>query len=831
MPKSPQLPTSLPTDAFLDDLPDEIFAREEDPKANDPGSDADALAELAAVDLATFFGPAGPLARALHPYERRDSQLRMAQAIQRALVSHSHALIEAPTGTGKSIAYLVPAILSGQTVVISTANKSLQSQLFHKELPFLRKVLGRPIPAVVVKGRSNFICTHKLDKERQEQTYISLYDRADDQFQALQAWLAQTSTGDIDELPFVLGGDLRNRVVSFPDDCLHHDCRYDEEGCWVNRMRDEAAQAQILITNHHLLLNALELGFAGERILPPASIYIVDEAHHLEQIATAVYEVLVTDYTVEQLLARSLFKEELGDSDLDRLRQLNTLAFQEIAHSSRENAFQLEGDLESLLRLGSALAELGKRLKQKNPYAAAVEQAAQQGERPSADTAERARAYEASVTALNSTAEKLNVIGSARQDDHRVRYAVRVFERRYITLEVHSAPIDPSGLLATYLFHPEDENGDALRRSVICTSATLATGGHFQHYKARCGIRRVGEEQVLPAVFDYPRQALLYQPSLPPFDYRSPAPFYDAVAAELERLLEISRGRSLCLFTSWGGLQQVSDRLQNGQRALVWPLRAQGDAPRDTLLSWFKATPYSVLLATRSFWEGVDIPGDDLSLVVMDKMPFPTPGDPLHNARMRAIEAEGRSSFAEYMTPLMTLALKQGFGRLIRRSDDSGVVAILDERLSSKAYGRRARQDLPPASFTREFQAVHQFYRAALASPAEFALNVWADREQAHHWRWQLVRLQDGRSDSQQGTSTTHDPAQVEVEAALDALYNLGERIRRVGQEPSRYAVEVRCSRATAALLAAGPLPAELAQRWAAMASSWRALSQRTVRE
>jgi ATP-dependent DNA helicase DinG len=183
------------------------------------------------------------------------------------------------------------------------------------------------------------------------------------------------------------------------------------------------------------------------------------------------------------------------------------------------------------------------------------------------------------------------------------------------------------------------------------------------------------------------------------------------------------------------------------------------------------------------------------------------------------------------MTPLMTLALKQGFGRLIRRSDDSGVVAILDERLSSKAYGRRARQDLPPASFTREFQAVHQFYRAALASPAEFALNVWADREQAHHWRWQLVRLQDGRSDSQQGTSTTHDPAQVEVEAALDALYNLGERIRRVGQEPSRYAVEVRCSRATAALLAAGPLPAELAQRWAAMASSWRALSQRTVRE
>src|SRR5690606_18723761 len=184
---------------------------------------------------------------------------------------------------------------------------------------------------------------------------------------------------------------------------------------------------------------------------------------------------------------------------------------------------------------------------------------------------------------------------------------------------------------------------------VICTSATLATDGHFEHFKARCGIQATSEEHVLPPVFDYPRQALLYQPALPAFDFRAPAAYYDAVAGEIERLLEVSRGRTLCLFTSWSGLQQVSDRLQTPLRSVIWPVRAQGDAPRNALLDWFLATPYSVLLATRSFWEGVDIPGDDLSLVVMDKLPFPTPNDPLHSARMNALKEEGRDDFVEYM--------------------------------------------------------------------------------------------------------------------------------------------------------------------------------------
>ena len=813
-------------DDFLDDpfVDDAVHL-----PATDNDADAEAaLAALAASDFAALFGADGALAHELGGYELRQSQLDMAEAVKRAILARHHALIEAPTGTGKSIAYLIPAILSGQTVVVSTANKSLQSQLFQKEIPFLRKVLGKPISAVIVKGRSNFVCNYKWEKEVNEQGYISLYDREDDQFKAMKGWLEQTATGDIDELPFVLSSDLRPRVVSFPDDCLHSDCRFYEDDCWINLMRDEAAQAQVIITNHHLLLNALELGYAGERILPPAPIYIVDEAHHLEQIATAVYEVMVSDYTVEQLLARSIFKEHLSDEEIDRLRYLNTLAFQEISRRSDNNAFQLEGDLESALKLSNALAELGKRLKQANPYAAAVEQAAKQGERPDAETAERFRYYELAITTVNSTAEKLKAIGASRKDDTVVRYAVRVFDRRHITLEVHAAPINPAEQLTAYLFHPEDDNGNAVARTVVCTSATLATGGHFHHYKARCGIKATGEEHVLPTVFDYPRQAMLYQPALPAYDYRNADAFYAAVAREIERLLEVSRGRTLCLFTSWSGLQQVNDRVQAATQGVVWPVRAQGDAPRDALLSWFRATPYSVLLATRSFWEGVDIPGDDLSLVIMDKMPFPTPGDPLHGARMRAIEAEGRSSFAEYMAPLMTLALKQGFGRLIRRSDDCGVVAILDERLTSKAYGRRTRQDLPPARFTRDLKDVHRFYNQALGATAEFALNVWAD--DARRWRWQLVRLLDGRSDAGSGQSDTAEVVHLELDAALDGLRDLHARIRRAGHEATRYAVELRCSHATAEAIATGIAHDKLAARWAEAAGVWQSIQPRPVR-
>lgn len=811
---------------------------------------------LAASDLAGFFGDTGPLAKELEGYELRPSQLAMAEAAKRAILSQQHALIEAPTGTGKSIAYLVPAILSGKTVVVATANKSLQSQLFHKDIPFLRKVLNMPISAVVVKGRSNFVCNYKWEKEAAVQQQIALYDREHDQIKFMKNWLDETETGDVDDLPFLLDSDLRPRIVSYPDDCLHDDCRFNFDDCWINRMRDAAAEAQIIVTNHHLLLNALELGWAGERLLPPAAIYIIDEAHGLEQTATAVFETSLTDYTVEQLLSRTIFRDYLDESEIDEWRFQNTLAFQEAAHLSRDNAYRIDSDLEEMKKLSRGLSGLAQKLKLSHPFAqgestkgskaksgskqTAVSESGKKLRKATGSTAnkgsdnrelsdeeiaEERRAYDLAIEALNSTATKLMTVAVNTHSDTTVRYAVRVFDRRHTTLELHAAPINPAGHLRDFLFHPEEDepNSDGaeeeavgVQRTVICTSATLATNGHFTHFKDRCGIDTAGEEQILPAVFNYPQQALLYQPPLPAYNYRNTDNYYSKISQEINHLLQVSRGRALCLFTSWSGLQQVKDRLTDQQAPTIWPLRAQGDAPRDALLTWFKETPHSVLLATRSFWEGVDIPGDDLSLVVLDKMPFPTPNDPLHSARMKLLDDSGNNSFGDYMLPLMNLALKQGFGRLIRRGSDSGVVAILDERLSSKGYGRQTLQDLPPARFSRNFRDVHKFYQGMLPSSAEFALNVWAwrgrgdpladdDSEQAGklHWRWELLRLQDGKADSFDDSSAdvapiSHDAIPLNSEAdaacyaALQGLENLCDRIERAGRATSDFAVEVR---------------------------------------
>ncbi len=817
---------------------------------------------LESVDLAHFFGLDGPLAATLPGYELRDSQLQMAEAVKQALLANTTALIEAPTGTGKSIAYLLPAILSRRTVVVATANKSLQSQLYTQDIPFLRKVLNQDIQAVLIKGRSNYLCTHKWAQEANEQQLLGFVDQNTQQIRFIKGWLEETETGDVDDLPFVLAPDLRGRVVSFPDDCLHKDCVYLADDCWIEQMRDRAAEAQVLITNHHLLLNALALGRGGERILPPAAIYVVDEAHQLEETATAVFETTVTDFTVEQLLARAIFKEYADEVELDELRFQNTVAFQEVAYRSRENSYRIKGALEEMKRLGHDLEKLKETLKALDPFKQYAKETLGGGSGGPKDkgippdVAAKRGQFEKGLEALASIANKLLTVASDKQDDAYVRFATRIFNRRKVTLEVHAAPIAPASLLRDYLFDPDpDVLPDNSLRTVICTSATLSTNGRFDHFKNRCGV--VGEspketktpsktpaktppkppiELIVPSVFDYPTQALLYQPALPAYDWKNKDAFYGAASAEIRRLLEVSRGRALCLFTSWGGLQAVNEQLADPDTGIVWPLRAQGDAPRDALLRWFRETPHSVLLATKSFWEGVDIPGDDLSLVVLDKMPFPTPSDPLHAARMETIDARAeRASFGEYMVPLMTLALKQGFGRLIRRTSDRGVVAILDERLSSKGYGRRARTDLPPARFSREIGEIHRFYRAALDSQADFALNVSVTEDAPPRWRWELVRLQDGRADGKTGrveggfdksSAERNGAADLEIVGELTGIFeglrDLRRRIEQAGRAPEQFGVEVRCSQLTLDALAQPERGDDLMSAVVAESVRWR---------
>ncbi|MCB9176916.1 MAG: ATP-dependent DNA helicase [Caldilineae bacterium] len=849
---------------------------------------------LDAIDLSDYLGPGGRAAEVIRGYESRPSQLAMAEAVRTAILSRNNGLIEAPTGTGKSLAYLVPALLSGRKVIIATANKSLQQQLHAKDVPLASRIVGRSVSSVLVKGRSNYVCPWKWDKERVERQLLSVLDGEDQQVEQLKGWLAETETGDVDELPFLMAPDLRPRVVSFTDDCIQGACPYWDDACFVNQMRDAAAMADVVITNHHLLLTALQLGEAGERILPPAAIYVIDEAHHLVDTATAVFEVEVSDHAVEALLQRGTYREHVDADALDELRFEARLAFDELRRlrddaGPETGAWRIEVDLPRMRELARRLKRLAQRMQDQHPYKAASKLAAVGGEPdpdwpfeaggagPDAEATEarsgadgagpeappgsepgatpagggaalgigrlselgddgsRARVYDLAISNLSSLADKLAAVASSRRDAQVVRYAEPVFGRRNLRLMVHAAPITPALGLAQHLFGVE-------RRTVVCTSATLAAGRGFAHFRERCGLTRVGPELVTPPVFDYPSQALLYQPQLSAYSWANRDRYYADVADEIARLLELSRGRALCLFTSWTGLQQTralldpAFELEDAAAAQVWgrcpwPLRAQGDAPREALLDWFRDTPHSVLLATRSFWEGVDIPGEDLSLVVLDKLPFPSPGDPLHEARMRAIEQAEGSSFGDYMLPLMTLTLKQGFGRLIRRAADRGVVAILDERLTSKGYGRQVRRDLPPAGFSRSFADVAQFYRAALDSAADFALNVRARRlsaeamagrdvhllsgedapEAAVAWWWQLTRLVDGRSDAHEGIEPSL-PEEISgaFHAAVLGLTDLRRRVETAGRSPAEFAVELRAeAKAAGWLQDAAELPAD----------------------
>lgn len=767
---------------------------------------------LEECDLDAFFTSGGVLSGAMAGYELRPGQLEMANVVKRAILDQCPALIEAPTGTGKSLAYLLPAILSEKKIVVATANKSLQDQLFRKDIPFLRTVLDRPIDAVVVKGRSNFICNYKWEKESVERSRLALLDKEDEQVASLRQWLARAGTGDVDDLPFVLKNDLRPRVVSFPDDCIGRVCTHFEDNCFVNQMRDKARQAQVIITNHHLLLNALELGEMGQAILPEAAVYIIDEAHQLEETATSVFEVETSDYALAQLLGGAVFRSHVDEKRLLALQSQNQLAFSEVDALSKDNVFRIDKELEALRTLAGSLIDLQDEMRKANPY-----NRKEDADQPplSAEESEEEAGYELALKGLGSLAAKLQAVSSRSNDDLTVRYAERIKGSRHLKLRLHAAPVDPSRDLARHLFEEEG-------RTVVCTSATLATNGSFDHFRSRCGVNAVPLELVSDSVFNYSEQALLYQPALPAFDWRNRDPFYDAVSAETVRLLNVSRGRALCLFTSWTGLQQVHDRLKQ----VAWPLHAQGQLPRNLLLDWFRETPNSVLLATKSFWEGVDLPGDDLSLVILDKLPFPTPSDPLHEARMRALEEmEEGSSFRKYMIPLMTLTLKQGFGRLIRRTADRGVVAILDERLSSKSYGRLARRDLPAARFSRSFRDVYRFYRDALASQADFSLNVFAGAHEetgGMRWAWQLTRLHDGMTDEDAGTFKGGGTVESELYAATAGLGNLRERVSAAGRSTGSYAVEIRCSEEAERRLNAGALPASMKDRWLEERAAWK---------
>ena len=624
----------------------------------------------------------------------------MADAVARAFADGGVLLAEAGTGTGKTLAYLVPAILSRQRVLISTGTKNLQEQIYFKDLPILSESLGVPFKATYMKGRGNYLCLHRFDAVRSggaQAAFPSFVSSADEahHLRVIERWVTDTETGDraeIEDLPEDLP--FWKDIAASAENCLGAECpRYTD--CYVTRMRHRAAESDLVIVNHHLLCAdaAVRQSAYGE-VIPECSHAIVDEAHQLEDVATQYFGRAISSYRVEDLAGdgdRLLSAKQIADrdragaigTDLHRIRDhaklffaaLQALQFELPGASSNDGRARIGPS--QTLRVSDAGAALAGALD-------ALE----------ADLVLAKDAPEDALSLARRAAELRDDLRFLlRADDPAFVYYL---EMRGRGVYLRAAPIDVSAIVREVLL-------DRMRVTIL-TSATLSVDGSFDYIRQRLGIGRAREIR-LDSEFDYRRQSILYLPRRMP-DPRSPQ-FAEAAAQEVLEILRRSRGRAFVLFTSYANLRRVQ---RIAEAELEYPILVQGTAPRSALLRDFKATPNAVLLATSSFWQGVDVVGEALSCVIIDKLPFASPGDPITAARIEAIAARGGSAFGEYQIPLAVLALKQGLGRLLRHRDDRGALAVLDPRLRTMGYGRRFLASLPPAPVTHALDDVARFF-------------------------------------------------------------------------------------------------------------------------
>jgi ATP-dependent DNA helicase DinG len=657
---------------------------------------------VTAVDAA--FSERGALARVIEGYEPRPGQRRMAQAVAAVIEDGGTLLAEAGTGTGKTLAYLIPAILSRERLLVSTGTKNLQEQIFFKDLPAVKEALAVPFTATLMKGRGNYLCLHRWETYQQSE---ESFERA--MFvPIIKEWAAQTTTGDraeLRDLPEDLP--LWKEINAEAESCLGSQCpRWDD--CWVTRMRQRAAESDIVIVNHHLLCAdaSVRRGEYGE-VIPSCPTLVVDEAHQLEDIATQYFGLVFSNYRVDDLVrdcerwlasaaAQALTARDLEEVSrgLTRVAEHSRVFF---AGLSMARAVTSGGRAGGESRARYTAEDISEHVEDGTMLAGALDGLESTLALLIAKTSQPATNSEAreAITALQRRA------GELRSD---LRFLIRAADSDFVYyvevrgrgIFLRASPIDVSRIVREALF-------DRMRTTVL-TSATLAVDGSFAYLKGRLGIRD-GAEVRVASEFDYARQALLYLPRrMPP--PRAPN-FPEAVARETIELLKRSRGRAFVLFTSYAVLRTVQRFVE---MSLPYPVLVQGTAPRSTLIEQFRTTPHAVLLATSSFWQGVDVVGDALSCVIIDKLPFASPADPITSARIESIRTTGGDPFGEYQVPLAVLALQQGLGRLIRHRTDRGVLAVLDPRLRTMGYGRRFVESLPPAPITHDLEAVARFF-------------------------------------------------------------------------------------------------------------------------
>jgi ATP-dependent DNA helicase DinG len=640
-------------------------------------------------ELGTILGPGGAIA-ANHPfYEHRPGQIDMAQAVGAAIEEKRHLCVEAGTGTGKTLAYLLPIILSDKRVIISTATKNLQEQLFFRDIPFLENALGRKFSVCYMKGRSNYVCWSKLEEIDKERYLFSPHDPG--YLKIIKKWAQRTSTGDraeLSELPDDLP--LWHRLDARRETCAGQKCT-NFDICFITKVRQQALQSDIVVVNHHLFFADLSLrqdDFGS--ILPDYAVLVFDEAHEIEDVATQYFGLMVSNYRFEEL-ARDSEKalSESGSSTAYLSEQVTSLAerstgfFARFAGSEGRSVLQplasglnIRRGPQSVHNLEEMYTGLQSQLE--------VVKSGLQNVPVQSDT------IEALIRRCMEIGDELAAILERDSNEH-----VYWCETRGRGVFLRASPIDVSPLLKERLFSCID--------SAILTSATLSTGGNFVFVKSRLGLEET-DELIVPSHFDFGHQSIFYVPRNIP-EPREKG-WINSACRELEQILEASRGRAFVLFTSYYQMEQVYGSLES---RLPFPMLIQGERSKSGLLELFRETPHAVLFATSSFWQGVDVQGAQLSCVVIDKLPFSVPSDPVTAARITYVNESGGNAFYDYQIPTAIILLKQGLGRLIRSKSDRGILALLDKRILTKSYGRMFLQSLPPAPLTHDCRLLHTF--------------------------------------------------------------------------------------------------------------------------